>query len=127
MIAINKLTENIKTYIVTQIDTMSKSTPMINFMKPLITRALNNNFNKITKALDLIADENGNIDIENILTEMTEGLLNTNPFLCKTQVIGDIEIGGGQIKFNLPFTSKKLVLNMDDFQAFKEMLTTKEQ
>ena len=81
MIAINKLTENIKTYIVTQIDTMSKSTPMINFMKPLITRALNNNFNKVTKALDLIADENGNIDIENILTEMTEGLLNTNPFL----------------------------------------------
>ena len=58
MIAIDKLTENIKTYIVTQIDTMSKSTPMINFMKPLITRALNNNFNKITKALDLIADEN---------------------------------------------------------------------
>ena len=47
MIAIDKLTENIKTYIVTQIDTMSKSTPMINFMKPLITRALNNNFNKI--------------------------------------------------------------------------------
>ena len=84
MIAINKLTENIKTYIVTQIDTMSKSTPMINFMKPLITRALNNNFNKVTKALDLIADENGNIDIENILTEMTEGLLNTNPFLFKT-------------------------------------------
>ena len=50
---------------------------------------------KVTKALDLIADENGNIDIENILTEMTEGLLNTNPFLFKTQVIGDIEIGGG--------------------------------
>ena len=62
MIAINKLTENIKTYIVTQIDTMSKSTPMINFMKPLITRALNNNFNKVTKALDLIADENGRVE-----------------------------------------------------------------
>ena len=40
-------------------------------------------------------DENGNIDIENILTEMTEDLLNTNPFLFKTQIIGDIEIGGG--------------------------------
>ena len=126
MIAINKLTENIKTYIVTQIDTMSKSTPMINFMKPLITRALNNNFNKITKALDLIADENGNIDIENILAEMTEGLINTNPFVFKNQIIGDIEIGGGCIKFNVPFTNKKLVFNMDDIEAFKEMLITKE-
>lgn len=126
MITIDKLIENLKTYVVTQIDTMSKNTPMISFMKPLITRALDKNFNKITKALDLISDENGNIDIENILTEMSEGLLNTNPFLFKTQVIGDIEIGGGQIKFNLPFTSKRLVLNMDDINTFKEMLTNKE-
>lgn len=126
MITIDKLTENLKTYVVTQIDTMSKNTPMISFMKPLITRALDKNFNKITKALDLISDENGNIDIENILAEMSEGLLNTNPFLFKTQVIGDIEIGGGQIKFNLPFTSKRLVLNMDDINTFKEMLTNKE-
>ena len=126
MIAIDKLTQNLKAYVVTQIDTMSKNTPMISFMKPLITRALDKNFNKITKALDLIADENGNIDIENILTEMSEGLINTNPFSFKTQVIGDIEIGGGQIKFNLPFTSKRLVLNMDDINTFKEMLTNKE-
>ena len=126
MITIDKLTENLKAYITSQIDIMSKNTPMISFMKPLITRALDKNFNKITKALDLIADENGNIDIENILTEMTEGLLNTNPFLFKTQVIGDIEIGGGQIKFNLPFNSKKLVLNMDDINTFKEMITNKE-
>ena len=126
MITIDKLTENLKAYVVTQIDTMSKNTPMISFMKPLITRALDKNFNKVTKALDLIADENGNIDIENILSEMSEGLLNTNSFSFKTQVIGDIEIGGGQIKFNLPFTSKRLVLNMDDINTFKEMLTNKE-
>lgn len=126
MITIDKLTENLKAYITSQIDIMSKNTPMISFMKPLITRALDKNFNKVTKALDLIADENGNIDIENILTEMSEGLLNTNPFSFKTQFIGDIEIGGGQIKFNLPFTSKKLVLNMDDINTFKEMITNKE-
>ena len=98
----------------------------INFMKPLITRAFNKNFNKITQVLNLIADENGNIDIENILAEMTEGLINTNPFVFKNQIIGDIEIGGGCIKFNVPFTNKKLVFNMDDIEAFKEMLITKE-
>ena len=126
MVTIDKLTENLKAYITSQIDIMSKNTPMISFMKPLITRALDKNFSKVTKALDLIADENGNIDIEGILTEMTEELLNTNPFLFKTQIIGDIEIGEGQIKFNLPFTNKKLVFNIDDFQTFKEMLITKE-
>ena len=126
MVTITKLTSNLKTYVINQLDVMSKNTSIINFMKPLITRAFNKNFNKITQVLNLIADENGNIDIENILAEMTEGLINTNPFVFKNQIIGDIEIGGGCIKFNVPFTNKKLVFNMDDIEAFKEMLITKE-
>jgi hypothetical protein len=98
---------------------------MIGFMKPLITRALDKNFDKVTKTLDLISDKEGNIDIENIITEMMENLMNTNPFTFKTSFIGDIEIGGGEIKFNLPFTSKRLVLNITDLETFKEMLITK--
>lgn len=79
----------------------------------------------ITKALELIADKDGNVDVEGILTEMMENLMTTNPFSFKTSFIGDIEIGGGQIKFNLPLTNKRLVLNMSDLEAFKETLITK--
>lgn len=68
---------------------------------------------------------NGNVDVEGILTEMMENLMTTNPFSFKTSFIGDIEIGGGQIKFNLPLTNKRLVLNMSDLEAFKETLITK--
>ena len=121
-----QLTDNLRAYIATQLDTMSKNTPMIGFMKPLITRALDKNFSKVTKALDLIANDEGKIDIENILTEMIENVMNTNPFTFKTSFIGDVEIGGGQIKFNLPLTNKRLVLDMTDLEAFKEMLITKE-
>lgn len=121
-----QLTDNLRAYVATQLDTMSKNTPMIGFMKPLITRALDKNFSKVTKALDLIANDEGNIDIENILTEMMENVMNTNPFTFKTSFIGDVEIGGGQIKFNLPLTNKRLVLDMTDLEAFKEMLITKE-
>ena len=39
-------------------------------MKPLITRVLDKNFNKVTDFLELIANDNGEIDIENILSEM---------------------------------------------------------
>lgn len=122
MITVPQLTNNLKTYITSQLDTMSKSTPMIGFMKPLITRALDKNFNKVTKALDLIANEEGKIDIENILSEMMQNIMNTNPFIFKTSFIGDIEIGGGQIKLNLPLTDKRLILDMNDLEAFKEML-----
>ena len=126
MVTIMQLTDNLRTYVATQLDTMSKNTPMIGFMKPLITRALDKNFSKVTKALNLIANDEGKIDIENILTEMMENVMNTNPFTFKTSFIGDVEIGGGQIKFNLPFTNKRLVLDMTDLEDFKEMLITKE-
>lgn len=125
MVTIIQLTDNLKSYVSLQLDSMSKSNPMIGFMKPFITRALDKNFGKVTKALDLISDKEGNIDIENIITEMMENLMNTNPFTFKTSFIGDIEIGGGEIKFNLPFTSKRLVLNITDLETFKEMLITK--
>lgn len=125
MVTITQLIDNLKSYVSLQLDSMSKSNPMVGFMKPFITRALDKNFDKVTKTLDLISDKEGNIDIENIITEMMENLMNTNPFTFKTSFIGDIEIGGGEIKFNLPFTSKRLVLNITDLETFKEMLITK--
>ena len=126
MVTVIQLTDNLKSYVSLQLDSMSTSNPMVGFMKPFITRALDKNFGKVTKALDLISDKEGNIDIENIITEMMENLMNTNPFTFKTSFIGDIEIGGGEIKFNLPFTSKRLVLNITDLETFKEMLITKD-
>lgn len=125
MVTIMQLTDNLKSYISLQLESMSKTNPMVGFMRPLITRALDKNFSKVSKSLDLIADKDGNIDIENILTEMIENLMTTNPFTFKTSFVGDIEIGGGEIKFSLPLTNKRLVLNMRDLEAFREMLITK--
>lgn len=126
MVAVLQLTDKLKSYISTQLDSMSKTSPMIGFIKPLITRALDKNFSKITKALDLIADENGNVDVEGILTEMMENLMTTQPFTFKTSFVGDIEVGNGNIKLNIPLTDKRLVFNMTDLENFKEMLIAKD-
>lgn len=126
MVAVIQLTDKLKSYIATQLDSMSKTTPMVGFMKPLITRALDKNFSKVTKALDLIADGNGNVDVEGILSEMIENLMTTQPFTFKTSFIGDIEVGGGSIKLNIPLTDKRLVFDMTDLENFKEMLITKD-
>lgn len=126
MVAVLQLTDKLKTYISTQLDSMSKTSPMVGFMKPLITRALDKNFSKVTKALDLIADENGNVDVEGILTEMMENLMTTQPFTFKTSFVGDIEVGNGNIKLNIPLTDKRLVFNMTDLENFKEMLIAKD-
>lgn len=121
----NDIINNLKTYINLQLDNMSQTTPVISFMKPLITRALDKNFNKVTKVFDLIADKDGNVDIENILLEMIDNTINTQPFTINTSFIGDIEIGGGYIKLNLPLTNKKLIFDTSDLEAFKDMIINK--
>ena len=125
MITSIQLINNLKSYIYSQIDVMASSTPIVCFLKPLITRALDKNIHKIKDFLSLVSDNEGNIDAENIISEMIESLMSTTPFIYKTSFMGDIEIGGGEIKLNLPLTNKRLVLNTSDLETFKEMVTTK--
>lgn len=122
MITIFKLTENLQKFVDTQITEMARTNPMISFTKPLITRAANNAIGKAHKAISLLADKDGNIDIEAILSEMTENLMNTQPFTINTSFIGDIVIGNGTIKVGIPFTERNLVFNSSDLQNLKEML-----
>ena len=91
-------------------------------MKPLFTRAINKNFSKIDSYLSLISDDYGNIDAENILSEMIENVTHTNTFSINAPVIGNIEIGNSQIKINIPFTDKRLVFNSQDLQILKQTL-----
>lgn len=125
MMNIEQVTNNLKSYIDLQLDSMAASTPVVNFLKPIITRAIDKNFTKVTTALDLISDQNGNIDIEGISTDMLQSLRTVEPFTLNTSFIGDIEIGGGAIKLNVPFTNKRLVLDSTDLETFKNMLINK--
>lgn len=121
-----QLTNTLRDYLNSQIIAMSKNTPMMSFMQPLIKRVINNNIHKVNSGLALLADSSGNIDIEGILTEMLDNLISTAPFTINTSFIGDIEIGGGEIKLNLPFTSNRIVFNKNDVEQFKEILLTKQ-
>lgn len=123
--ALTQQNQRFQSYLVAQVESLAKTNPMIGFTKPLITRALNKNLSKLDKALDLIADENGNIEIEGILEEMIESVVSGNPFKMKTPFMGDVEIGGGLIKLNVPLTDKSLVFNESDLLGFKEILTAK--
>lgn len=125
MITVSQLTDNIKSYINLQLEDIAISSPVVGFTKPLIKRALDKNFNKVEKYLDLISDNEGNVDVENILTEMIQSVMNTKPFILNIPVIGNIEIGNGQIILNIPLTNKRLVLGTSDLETFKEMLVIK--
>ena len=119
------LIENLQRYVDIQIADMAKTNPMLGFMKPLISRAATNAIGKADKALSLLADKDGNIDVGTILTEMTESLMTTQPFTINTSFIGDIVVGNGTIKIGIPYTERNLVFNSSDLQNLREMLTIK--
>lgn len=121
MINVNTLSIKLKDYLHSQVTTLAKESPIIGVLKPVITRVVDNNIYKVKDTLNLISDKEGNVDIENILEEMVDSIMNTNPFKLNTQ-FGDIEIGGGYIKLNIPLTNKRLILNQDDIQNFKSLL-----
>lgn len=121
-------TEDIKTrlmqYMESQISVLAKTNPTIGFIKPLLTRALHNKISGIDNWLKLIADESGNIDIIEILEEMIDSVTHTQPFVMDIPVLGKAEIGGGNIKVNLPFIGK-LLFNSSDLLAFKNFMLGK--
>ena len=125
MITVYKLIESLQKYVDMQILELTKTSPMMSFLKPLISRAATNAIDKADKALLLLADKEGNIDVEQILSEMSESLMNTAPFTINTSFIGDIVIGNGTIKLGIPFTERNLIFNTTDLHKLKEMLTIK--
>ena len=125
MVNRNQLITNIRAYLYSQINTMSEGNPAINLFKPFLNRAIDNNLYKVEPMLDFIADKDGNIDIENIISEMRDSILTSQPFTINLPVLGDVEIGNGLIMANIPMINKRLVLNRDDLNMLKEMLIIK--
>ena len=125
MITVPELSMKLKSALAIQIDNVAKSNPMIGFMKPLITRAINKNFSKVSKLLYSISDENDKVDIENILPEMIQSVANTNPFVINTPFLGDIKIGGGLIELNIPMTTKGIIFNEEDLKMLQESILNK--
>ena len=121
-----QLIEKLQYFVEIQLSNMAKTNPVISFFKPIASRALKKKLSGIASFLDLVADENGNIDAENIIGEMTASLINTQPFGIDVPTLGRITIGGGRIEMGIPFTDKSIVLSEGDLVELKEILTSKQ-
>jgi hypothetical protein len=115
--------EKLKIYLNGRINSLALNNPLISFTKPVILRAINNNIYKAEGLLSLLADESGNIDVQSLIPEMIQSVSNTKPFILHTGFLGDLEIGGGMIKMNIPFTNSQIVLGKTDLDVLKELFT----
>lgn len=93
------------------VSSLSQNNPMMALIKPLASRVIDNNMYKVETLLKQISDKDGLVDIEGILTEMSDNIINIKPFKVETGLLGQLEIGAGKIKMDIPMVNKSLVLN----------------
>ena len=73
--------------------------------------------------LKQIADKDGLIDIDGILSETIDNLISIKPFKMDSGFLGELEIGDGKIRMNLPIVDKVLVFNKEDLINLKDFLS----
>lgn len=54
---------------------------------------------------------------------MYDNILQTKPFKLNTGFLGELEIGAGKVKMDIPIINKSLILNQQDLNELKDMLT----
>lgn len=124
MITIDNVISGIKKFMLLQINKLSEGTPLIQFLKPLITRVIDNSAESAESMLKLLADTNGNIDTGQIIDEMVTNIVNTKPFTIKIPYLDNIIIGDGTIQVNIPLIDKRIVFNADDLNTLKELINS---
>jgi hypothetical protein len=104
------------------INEVSKEFPIVNFAKPVISRVLKNSTNKITKYCELLANEEGIVDFSSMAEEMLNSAINSKAFTIDAGDLGEIEIGGGNIKVPVPFTKKVVSFGLTEINELKKIL-----
>lgn len=118
--------ETLKIFLNKQIISLAMTNPLISFSKPLITRIVNNKIDQADGFLSMLADSNGEIDVQSLIPEMIQSVMNTRPFTYHTEFLGDLEIGGGFIKMNIPMTNNQIVLGKADLDTLRDLFINKE-
>lgn len=120
---VDVITSKLKDYIQKQLILVSKDNPTIALAKPFLSRIVNNNMYKVDNMLKQIADKDGLIDIDGILSETIDNLISIKPFKMDSGFLGELEIGDGKIRMNLPIVDKVLVFNKEDLINLKDFLS----
>lgn len=114
-------TEKLKIFLGKQINSLATNNPLIAFAQPMISRIVNNKLNNANGFLSMLADDSGEIDTKALIPEMIQSVMNTKPFIYHTEFLGDLEIGGGFIKLNIPMTNNQIVLGRNDLEDLKRI------
>ena len=95
-----------------KLESLGKNNPMFNiFVQPYVERIINTNISKIDKALSFITDENGMVDIDGLIKDITDRLI-----VSELNKFNGVTIGNGEIVIDIPGMNKSIVFTTEDFK-----------
>lgn len=119
---IYSVSDNLVKYIKAIVDKLGNDIPAVRFFKPVVIRVIDNKVQNLNSILSLLSDSNGEIDVNGLLLELENNIFDMQPFSIPTDFLGEIVLGGGHIKFELPVINKQVALNREDINLLKEMM-----
>jgi hypothetical protein len=119
---IKELSSKTKIYIVDLVDNLAQTNFMISIARPAINMAIENNFYKVNNLFDIIADKEGNIDIEKLIDDTISSVLNGRKGVLPVGKICQIQFGDNNMKVEIPSLNYYISFNSDDFIKFKNYL-----
>lgn len=122
MVQIDKVKTKIEEYILSQIDSLGTTNPAIKLVKPLAKRAISNHMDGINKFLVRIADADGNIDVEGIISEEIEIINSIDNYDFAIPFLGEGNISKGNVTLSIPFINKGIVFNQSDLETFRQLI-----
>lgn len=121
MVNVVNFKENLKKYLHLVTGRVTSKNMFFYVTQSIINTAADNFVDKNTKILDLLADINGNIDVDYMVTDMWNKALEIQPKSFDLP-FGNISIGEGKLKINLPVIPQ-IVLGQVDIDEMKRVLT----
>lgn len=130
MTNINNIMSTIDKFIDSRVDMIVGKNPIMNLMQPFIKKAfkgyINNYTDQIHGYLKLIADKNGNVDVESVLDEVINRFDTMDEIIIPTKNMGDVVMGKGKLVLEVPslfgLTANNLVFTTKDITDLKSMI-----
>lgn len=133
MTTVNNIMMAIDTFIDSRMDMILGGNPLLSLAQPIIKRGVKKQIDVYSKDiknyLNLIADKEGNIDINGMFEEIVERFNTMDKTTFHTADMGDVTLGKGELSLEIPnpFGSPKhLTFTADDIMDFKSMITNKQ-
>lgn len=106
-------------FIKNMVNTMTKDNFLLDLLlPPIVDEIIENNIDTAVNFLNMIADKDGNINVERLLNRIEDKLI-----VSTVQKINGVEIGNGNIKFHIAGINKDLIVTHKDIERFKNQLT----